>query len=103
MSDNGNGKITISYEDLRTRQVEQRLGQMQAVRRNQEYAALNDAQQEAPATKFKSLWYNTLVYMTVFGLLGGTAAWACGMLLHFKPSARLEAAELMEGVQEIRR
>ena len=103
MSDNGNGKITINWEDLRTRQVEQRLGQMQAVRRNQEYAAVTDAEREAPATRFKSLWYNTLIYMTVFGLLGGMAAWACGMLLHFKPSARLEAAELMDGVQDIRR
>ena len=47
----GNGdsgsKITISWDELRTRAVEQRLGQMQAVKRNREYASLTDAP-EAP-------------------------------------------------------
>jgi hypothetical protein len=95
-------KITISWEELRTRQVEQRVSAMHAMRRNREYAQLTDAP-EAPATKLTGLWYNTIVYMSVFGLLGGVLAWGCGTLLHFRPSARLEAAELMSGVQEIRR
>jgi hypothetical protein len=98
---NGDGKITISWDELRTRAVEQRLNQMQAVKRNREYAALTDAP-EKPVQKLKGLWYNTIVYMSVFGLLGGLLAWACGSLLHFHPSARLEAAELMTGVAEIR-
>jgi hypothetical protein len=106
MAENGNtpsnGRIVISWQDLRTRAVEQRIGQMQAVRRNFEYASITNAKTEAPARRFGSLWYNSLVYMTVFGLLGGLGAWGCGMLLHFQPSARLAAAELMQGVQEVR-
>lgn len=108
MSD-GNGhpaeadKITITWDDLRTRQVEQRIGQLSAVKRNVEYAAVTDAQRESPSARFRTLWYNTIVYMTIFGLAGGLLAWGCGMLLHFKPGARLEAAELMQGAREIRR
>ncbi|MEA2710827.1 MAG: hypothetical protein QOF78_3428, partial [Phycisphaerales bacterium] len=96
------GKITISWDDLRTRAVEQRLGQMQALKRNLEYASLTDAP-EAPVQKLKGLWYNTIVYMSVFGLLGGLLAWGFGSMLHFRPSARLEASELMQGVTEVRR
>lgn len=94
-------KITITWDELKTRTVEQRLSAMQAVRRNREYAQLTDVAPEA--SKFQSLWYNTLVYMAVFGLLGGLAAWTCGQLLHFRNSARLESAQLMEMAREVRR
>lgn len=95
-------KITISWDELRTRQVEQRVSAMHALKRNVEYAQLNDAP-EAPVEKLKGLWYNTIVYMSVFGLLGGLLAWGCGSLLHFKDSARREVSTLMDSVQEIRR
>src|SRR4051794_15170060 len=94
-------KITIQWEDLRTRQVEQRVSAMQAMRRNREYASITDAQADEPK-KFKSLWYNTAVYMSIFGLLGGLAAWTCGTMLHFKNSAFLEASELRKSADEIR-
>ena len=70
MDDN---KITISWDELRTRQVEQRVSAMQAMRRNREYAQVTDAAPEEPR-KFKSLWYNAAVYVTIFGLLGGLFA-----------------------------
>ena len=57
MDDN---KITISWEELRTRQVEQRVSAMQAMRRNREYAQITDAAPEEPR-KFKSLWYTAAV------------------------------------------
>jgi hypothetical protein len=96
-------KITITWEEMRTRQVEQRVSAMQAMRRNREYAQITEAAPEPSAAKFKSLWYNTAVYMTVFGLAGGLLAWICGEALHFKNSARLEAAVMMDGVKDIRR
>jgi hypothetical protein len=103
MSMNGiKEKITISWEDLRSRKVEQRVDQMHAMRRNREYAQLNDAPEPVTA-RIKGLWYNTIVYMSVFGLLGGLLAWSCGQVLHFKDSARREVSELMQGVTEIRR
>jgi hypothetical protein len=99
---NGDGKITISWDELRTRKVEQRLDQMMAVRRNREYADLTDAPEQPKIKKLQGLWYNTIVYMSVFGLLGGLLAWGAGETLHFKDSARREVAEMMQGVQQIR-
>jgi hypothetical protein len=95
-------KIIISWDDLRTRKVEQRLGQMQAVRRNREYAELTDAPERPAPKPVEHLFYNTLVYMSVFGFLGGVLAWTCWTVLHFRPVAMLEATQMMEGVREIR-
>jgi hypothetical protein len=100
--DNGDGKITISWEEMRTRQVEQRLSQMMAVKRNREYADLTDAPEPPAIKKLQGLWYNTIVYTSIFGLLGGLFAWGAGEALHFKDSARREVAEMMQGVQQIR-
>lgn len=95
-------KISISWDELNTRKVEQRLDAMQAVKRNRDYASLTDAPEPVAEPKLKGLWYNTIVYMSIFGLLGGLLAWGCGVFLHFKPSARLEASRLMEAVGDIR-
>jgi hypothetical protein len=94
-------KITISWDDLRTRQVEQRVSAMQAMRRNREYAAITDAAADEPK-KFKSLWYNSAVYMSLFGLVGGLLAWVCGTALHFKNSALVEAGEARHRIEEVR-
>lgn len=94
-------KITITWDELRTRQVEQRIDAMQAMRRNREYAQLTDAP-EPTAAPLKNLWYNAVVYMSIFGLLGGLLAWTCWTGLHFRPSAQLEASELMKAVKDIR-
>ena len=99
----GNGKISISWDELKTRQVEQRIGAMEAVRRNREYAQMTDVPEPAAPAPTKNLFYNTVVYMSVFGFLGGLLAWACWTTLHFKGSAREEASKLMEGVAEIRK
>jgi hypothetical protein len=93
--------ITINWDELRTRRVEQRLSAMDAVKRNREYASMTDAP-EPQVAQIKNLWYNTVVYMTVFGLVGGLLAWGCGAMLKFKPSARLESSEMMKNVQEVR-
>src|SRR3954469_8873025 len=94
-------RITISWDELNTRKVEQRIGAMRAVNRNLEYAQLTDAAPEANSVSRGSIWYNTLFYMSFFGLMGGLLAWTCGTLLHFRPAARLEAADLMAQVKEI--
>jgi len=93
-------KLTITWSDLNTRQVEQRLRQQDAMQRNRDYAQITDLP-EASAPARISIWYNTIFYMCVFGLLGGLLAWGAGELLHFKPNTRVEAAELMSAVQDI--
>jgi hypothetical protein len=96
------GKITISWDELKTRQVEQRIGAMNAVKRNREYAQLTDAPEPAAPAPIKNFFYNTVVYMTVFGFVGGFLAWGCWTLLHFKGSVRNEAFVQMERVGDPR-
>ncbi len=94
-------KITISWDDLRTRKVEQRVSAMQAMRRNREYAQITDAAPEQPK-RLKNLWYNAAVYMSLFGLLGGLAAWGCGTALHFKNSDLADASDAKKRIEEVR-
>src|SRR6476619_2715003 len=68
---------------------------------NRDYASMTDAP-EPQTAQIKNLWYNTTVYMTIFGLVGGLLAFACGAMLKFKPSAFLESSEMMKSVQEVR-
>src|SRR2546426_22169 len=96
-------KITITWDQLRTRQGDERVGAMGAMRRNLEYAPPPAAPPDPAAPTLKSLWYTTFVYMTVFGLGGGFVAWICGRALHSRNSARLEAAVMLDGVKDLRR
>jgi hypothetical protein len=93
-------KLSISWDELNTRQVEQKLRQNDALERNRQYAQI-DAPPEEDAQAKPSIWYNTIFYMCVFGLLGGLLAWGCGELLHLRPGPRIEALELMSNIQEI--
>jgi hypothetical protein len=99
-------KITISWDDLNARRVEDKLREQQAVERNHQYARLAESPHLAAAVarpQKGSIWYNTMLYMAVFGLLGGFLAWGSGRIFDFKPSARIEAAELIAQVNEIDR
>jgi hypothetical protein len=40
-------------------------------------------------------WMNSLVYMALFGLVGGLLGWGCGELVQFIPDARRQANELL--------
>src|SRR5438094_979019 len=95
-------KITISWDELKTRHVDQRVGAMNAVKRNREYAQMTDTPEPEAAAPIRNLFYNAMVYMTVFGFLGGFLAWGCWTLLHFKGSVRQDAMAQMERVREIR-
>jgi hypothetical protein len=92
-------KLEISWDELNTRQVEQKLRQNDAMERNRQYAQIDAPPEESPVKP--SIWYNTIFYMSVFGLLGGLLAWGCGELLHLRPGPRIEALELLSNIQEI--
>ena len=96
-------KLVITWDDLNTRNVEQKLRQNDAMQRNRDYARVTDVPDSVKTPARTSIWYHTAVYMTFFGLLGGLLAWTCGAVLHFKPSSRVEAAELISTVQDINR
>jgi hypothetical protein len=92
--------ITISWDELKTRTVEQRLREQQALIRNRAYARL-DAEQLPVATPARgSLLNSTTFCMTILGLLGGILAWAAGFLLQIKSSEQ-GAIDIYKGIQRI--
>ena len=86
-------KITISLDDLQTRKVETRLKEQDALARNRAYAQMKeDALPVASAENTRpSFWYNPIVVLVAFGLLGGLVAGGASMLLRFEPSAETKA------------
>jgi hypothetical protein len=95
-----NDPITISWDELGTRKVDQRLREEQALSRNRAYAQLDDTQvQDAGRVRF-SLMHNTIFFMAVLGIVGGMLAWGCGLMTQFK-SAEQRASDLLRGMRRI--
>lgn len=94
-----NSKITLTWDDLNTRKVESRLKEQDALARTRRYAQMQpDAVAAAPATgkTAGSIFYNAIVYMALFGLVGGFLAWTVGMAMEqSKPPGRQQASELL--------
>jgi Inner membrane component of T3SS, cytoplasmic domain len=84
MSTETGDKIKIEWDDLKTRKVDQRLREQEAVARNRKQAELNPVTTEMEAPTKGSIWYNALFTMSVFGLLGGLLAWGGGEILRFR-------------------
>ena len=111
MSEKGPAKITVTWDDLKSRKVEARLKEQDALARTRAYSQMGAEHVPAPPQAYASaggtsfwrnLWYNSLVYMAVFGLVGGLLAGGLGLLLQFKPSDRVRAAELMSAIRQVR-
>lgn len=71
-------KIVISWDDLNSPHVDTRLKQQQAIQHAQQHYA-QGGQQPTPTprpTARGNVLYSAVVYMTLFGVGGGVAAWA---------------------------
>ncbi|MCC6422614.1 MAG: FHA domain-containing protein [Phycisphaerales bacterium] len=94
--------MTISWDEINNPRIDEKLRQQEALAgASQELQMLPVADHPQPARASAGLWYNTLVYMTLFGLLGGMLGWACGEVLHFRPNARTEAREWIDARRQI--
>lgn len=85
-------KIHIQWDELKTRKVDQRLREHDALARNRRQAELNplDVHSDGPE-RGASIWYNAVFTMAMFGLLGGLLAWVGGEAIRQRPNPRLEA------------
>ena len=93
-------KISVSWDELNSEQVEQKVKRqehIEAARRQYESAPVPEA---LLRNKKSSAWYNTLVYMSVFGLLGGLLGWGTGALLSLRPDLQSQAQELLATYQK---
>jgi len=92
--------INISWDELNTRKVDQRLREQQALTRNRAYARM-DAEDLPVAKKSRSLLNNTIFALTVLGLVGGLLAWGCGFLVQIKPDEQ-QALDLVQSIAQMR-
>lgn len=99
-----NEPLTISWDELNTRKVDQRLREQQAVRRNRAYAKLDADNLPVATPRRAGVRNSTTFWMATMGLLGGFLAWTCGFLTQVRP-AEQQALELFDGIQrtQIRR
>ncbi|HEY2588540.1 MAG TPA: FHA domain-containing protein [Tepidisphaeraceae bacterium] len=92
--------LTISWDELNTRKVDQRLREQQALTRNRAYARLDADQLPVATPRRQSLRNSTTFWMAAMGLLGGLLAWTCGFLPQIQP-AEQQAIELYDGIQRV--
>lgn len=99
-------KITVSWDDLSSRKVDTRLKEQEALARNRAYAQLDaDAVTPQPSARAGrgNFLYNSAVYMSLFGLLGGLLAWGLGQIIVYKPAEQAKAIELMNSIEKVKR
>jgi hypothetical protein len=92
-------KIKIQWDDLKTRKVDQRLKEQEAVERNRRQAELNLLVSVATAPVRTSVWNNSIFVMAFFGIIGGVLAWGGGELLRF-PDPRYQAETGLRQIQD---
>lgn len=104
---NSTGKITVTWDDLQSRKVDQRLKEQDALARNRSYAAMDESMVEPvqPANDnvggFAALWRNSIFSLALFGLIGGLLAWGCGAMLEFKASLLADAQQRMADINRL--
>lgn len=96
-------KIHISFDEINSSAVDAKLQQHAAVNRAQNHYQQQAAgAQSSSAPQRGNFLYNTIVYMTLFGLLGGICAWPlCEVEHRALKSHRHEFMEFLGEVQEM--
>ncbi|MCC6240783.1 MAG: FHA domain-containing protein [Phycisphaerales bacterium] len=93
-------KFSISYDDVNDTRVDERIKRQDEATRSYQPAAPPVA--STAQRRKRGFWYNTAVYTTFFGLIGGIAGWACGELpRRFIPNHKAQYDELVQARQMI--
>ena len=89
-------KITISFDDLHSEDVEQKLERAEALEKaHQHYLDQQAAAPRAVAAGKSRFWYNAVVYMALFGILGGLLAWGLSEgFTKFVPNRYMQMQEM---------
>lgn len=99
-------KITVSWDDLTSRKVDTRLKEQEALARNRAYAQLDaDAVTPQPSARAGrgNVFYNSAVYMSLFGLFGGLLAWGLGQVIVYKPAEQAKAIKWLADIEKIKK
>lgn len=85
--------IKITWDELSSDKVEAKLKRLDAINKAREQFDKPVAEPMREAPRFQWL-YNTLVYMSLFGALGGLLGFAFGEIMNFRPNQRLKFERL---------
>jgi hypothetical protein len=94
-------KLTISRDELYSPEVDEKLKQQEARARAAQHTRLQaDAHLPLPAPpRRRRFWYNPVLTMAFFGLLGGLSAWGIGEVV----IQRMHASKIAEQAREVDR
>lgn len=93
--------LTITWDELGTRKVDQRLREEQALLRNRAYSQLDDSQLPQTSPSRTSLLNNTIFIMALLGIVGGVLAWGCGFTTQLFKSSEQQASALLQGIRRL--
>ncbi len=94
--------LKISWDELTTDKVEAKLQRIDAVNRAKEQfdKPTAPARVTSKPSKFAFL-YNTLVYMALFGAVGGAVGWGFGEIMNFRPDDRIKSVDRIATYKQI--
>ncbi len=97
--------LKISWDDLQSPQVEDRLREQSTVKSTKDhYEKANVvAPTFAPPSWMQKLVLNAMFYLAVFGTVGALAGWWVGELLNFRPDRQDEARQLIYDYESLNR
>lgn len=97
--------LKISWDDLKSQQVEERLREQSTVKSTKEhYEKANVvAPTFAPPSKLRMLLLSAVFYLAVFGFVGALAGWLVGEALNFRPDRKEEARQLIYDYESLGR
>lgn len=97
--------IKISWDDLKSQQVEDRLREQSTVKSTKDhYEKANVvAPTFAPPSKLRRLLFNSMFYLAIFGVLGALCGWLIAEALNYRPDRKEEARQLIYDYESLGR
>jgi hypothetical protein len=93
-------KLKISWDDLSSDSVEKKLKEQQAVASTQEHYQQTNVAVPQRKRRFDFL-LSAIVYLSLFGAIGGLIGWGLGEILRYRPDAQREAIELIADYEQV--